>query len=380
MSVINSMLKSIEQRESGATLPFAQKSIVVAPIYDYQTIALKCGVVLIAITAIVLAYIYLPTADKKIKRVDSIVERSATKVAIDPLIKSEVLDKPNTLVTAGKNKLMNSASYVEEKALVNDSGANQVTRFQKPAINQQPMMESNSESGGAVAAVVLKSSTPEIVNAAISKPMINSSEDTFSIKKASVITTMDQQNSALLAQARNALEFGLQQEATDDLVLILQRDPEHIEARNLLAASYFLQQDILAAQSILEEGIGYDPNVLHWRVLLSKIYITRRQYSMVLQLLGDEFEPQADNQFWTLKGTAAQQLEEHDVALRCFEKLTRLQPQESKWWLALATSKDALGDYQNAKRYYQTALKMGGLSPVIQSHAEQRLLAIKEVS
>ena len=380
MSVINSMLKSIEQRESGARQPFAQESIVVAPIYDYQSIAMKCGVVLIAITAIALAYIYLPTADKKIKRVDSIVEIPTIKVAIDPLIKNEIVEKSNTLAAVSENEPVDTVSNVKEKVLVNDSEANQVARFQKPVINQQPMVESNIEAEGSVAAAVLNNSAPQIVNKVISKPKINNPEDTFSIKRASVIMTGDQQNAALLAQARNALEFGLQQEATDDLVLILQRDPAHIEARSLLAASYFSQQDILAAQSILEEGIGYDPKVLHWRTLLSRIYITRRQYSMVLQLLSEEFEPQADNQFWTLKGTAAQQLEEHEVALRCFEKLTRLQPQESKWWLALATSKDALGDYLNAKRYYQTALKMGGLSPVIQSHAEQRLVALKEVS
>ncbi|MEI8641566.1 hypothetical protein P4S68_12580 [Pseudoalteromonas sp. Hal099] len=139
------------------------------------------------------------------------------------------------------------------------------------------------------------------------------------------------------------MEFALYDDAINDLTAILQIQPEHIEARNLLAATYFQQQDVLMAQQLLVAGIKINPEVVQWRVMLSKILIMQQEYEGVLKLLIAELEPQANLEFWVLKGTAAQNAQQHQIALASFTQLTQLQPQQAKWWLALATSKDALG-------------------------------------
>ncbi len=114
-------------------------------------------------------------------------------------------------------------------------------------------------------------------------------------------------------------------------------------------------------------------------MLLSKIIIKRHQYGAVLALLSDEFDSQATSHYWVLKGSAQQQLNKHQQALESFEHLTRSQPEQGKWWLAMATSKDALQDYYHAKQYYQAAIKTGGLSPTLLAHAKQRLQALQGV-
>ncbi|MEI8617790.1 tetratricopeptide repeat protein [Pseudoalteromonas sp. B193] len=144
-----------------------------------------------------------------------------------------------------------------------------------------------------------------------------------------------------LAAAKQAIQFGLYNEAISDLNVILAQSPLHVEARNLLAATYFKQQDINSAQQVLQAGIRQSPNVLEWRVMLSKILIMQQQYEGVLLLLSEEFEPQANLDFGCC-GTAAQSASstiKHLKALNILQSFSlvkpsgglHLQPQKMHW-------------------------------------------------
>ena len=58
-----------------------------------------------------------------------------------------------------------------------------------------------------------------------------------------------------LATAKQAIQFGLYNEAISDSNVILAQSPLHVEARNLLAATYFKQQDINSAQQVLLSSV-----------------------------------------------------------------------------------------------------------------------------
>ncbi|MFY8327088.1 tetratricopeptide repeat protein [Pseudoalteromonas sp. ZZD1] len=356
MSVINSMLKNIEQRQP-TTLLNEQGTVVVEPVYDSHGLIKKLLIITIALLVVVLSYIYLPTASDDAaaqlpERIDVVTKAQSSKEAeqnnTPVLINAPVVSNSDVIKPVAKVE-----PIIEEVVTVK-------TDTKEPVVAEKPM----------VAAVAIEPSKVPTAN----------KESSFQVKKVTQQRTEQQQIAELLRQAKQALEFGLYQEGIDDLSQILNRDKGNIAARSLLAATYFQQQDILSAQSILEHGIAFDSQVLEWRVLLSKIYITRKQYSVVQQLLSDDFDSQGDSQYWALKGTAAQQLGDHTRALVCFEQLTQLQPQQGKWWLAMATSKDAQGDYLSAKRYYLAAIEVGNLNPAVLKHAEQRLQALGGVS
>jgi len=356
MSVINSMLKNIEQRQPTTSLN-EQGTVVVEPVYDSHGFIKKLLIIAIALLVVVLSYIYLPTASDDAaaqlsERMDVVTKAQSSKEAeqnnTPVLINAPVVSNSDVIKPVAKVE-----PIIEEVAAVK-------TDTKEPVVTEKPM----------VAAVAIEPSKVPTAN----------KESSFQVKKVTQQRTEQQQIAQLLRQAKQALEFGLYQEGIDDLSQILNRDKGNIAARSLLAATYFQQQDILSAQSILEHGIAFDSQVLEWRVLLSKIYITRKQYSVVQQLLSDDFDSQGDSQYWALKGTAAQQLGDHIRALVCFEQLTQLQPQQGKWWLAMATSKDAQGDYLSAKRYYLAAIEVGNLNPAVLKHAEQRLQALGGVS
>ena len=378
MSVINNMLKNIEQRE--AKQVSIQEGVSVKPIYDVRNIVFKAVILLIMLSVIFLAYLYLPIADKKETQREAVLPKQKMVAVITSNL-SDSQDEKSPAEPMVEQEAVKAVIPIEQiKPKVDD--------LAEPKSSEATLLVSQPVVGPVVIAEVKQSS------ALANNKELTASEVTVSKPKITPVTKAKPQNTMFksvaeakspqallveqLAAAKQAIQFGLYNEAISDLNVILAQSPLHVEARNLLAATYFKQQDINSAQQVLQAGIRQNPSVLEWRVMLSKILIMQQQYEEVLLLLSDEFEPQANLDFWVLQGTAAQSASKHHKALESFKHLTKLQPSQAKWWLALATSKDALGEYLDAKQLYKVALDLGGLNTVMTQHALQRLVALKE--
>ncbi|CAM2974043.1 tetratricopeptide repeat protein [Pseudoalteromonas distincta] len=378
MSVINNMLKNIEQRE--AKQVNVQEGINIKPIYDLRNIAFKVVIVLIMLSVIFLAYLYLPNADKQETQPKSVLPPQKMVAVITSNL-SDSEDDENTVEPSVGQDAVKKVVQVEpvnqvDNDLVEPKLDEATLLASQPIadpiviaqVKQSPELDSDNE----LAASEFTVSKPKITPAAKAKPQ-NTMTKSAPEAKSPQDLLIEQ-----LAAAKQAIQFGLYNEAISDLNTVLAQSPLHVEARNLLAATYFKQQDINSAQQVLQAGIRQSPNVLEWRVMLSKILIMQQEYEGVLLLLTDEFESQANLDFWVLQGTAAQSASKHYKALESFKHLTQLQPSQAKWWLALATSKDALGEYLDAKQLYKVALDLGGLNTAMTQHALQRLVALKE--
>ena len=394
MSVINNMLKNIDQRQN-AQRKQQSAGVAIPPVRDYHDVLFKVLSVLLAIVIIFTAYLYLPFAQTPQTSSDTaekahVVNNSSQPVEIaqakiTPVIKPlKPLSEENTAAEAAYTPA------VAQKKLAQEQSNNALLKQPKDEVIQQHAVEKdtllskkNSPTETSVkvatsteinAPLEAKSSAPvKSITQAEQPPVENKLVKTASVKQSKAQRIAQQ-----LKRAKQALEFALYDDAINDLTAILQTQPEHIEARNLLAATYFQQQDVLMAQQLLVAGIKINPEVVQWRTMLSKILIMQQEYEGVLKLLIAELEPQANLEFWILKGTAAQNAQQHQIALASFTQLTQLQPQQAKWWLALATSKDALGEFADAKHLYKVALDLGGLNAVMTQHALQRLVALKE--
>lgn len=377
MSVINNMLKNIEQRE--AKQVSIQEGVSVKPIYDVRNIVFKAVILLIMLSVIFLAYLYLPIADKKETQREAVLPKQKMVAVITSNL-SDSQDEKSPAEPMVEQEAVKAVMPIEQiKPKVND--------LAEPKLSEATLLASQPIVEPVVIAEIKQSS-------ALANKELTANEVTVSKPKITSVTKAKPQNTMTksvaeakspqdllieqLAAAKQAIQFGLYNEAISDLNIILAQSPLHVEARNLLAATYFKQQDINSAQQVLQAGIRQNPSVLEWRVMLSKILIMQQQYEEVLLLLSDEFEPQANLDFWVLQGTAAQSASKHHKALESFKHLTKLQPSQAKWWLALATSKDALGEYLDAKQLYKVALDLGGLNTVMTQHALQRLVALKE--
>ena len=378
MSVINNMLKNIEQRE--AKQVSIQEGISLKPIYDVKNIAFKAVILLIMLSVIFLAYLYLPTADKKETQRESVLPQQKMVAVLSSNL-SDYQDEKSNVEPLVEQDVVKTVVQVEQiKPEVNDLAESKLSEatllVSQPTA--EPVVIAEVKQGPALAKDNILVTSEAIVSKPKITPMIKTKSQNTMTKSVAEAKSPQALLIEQLAAAKQAIQFGLYNEAISDLNIILAQLPLHVEARNLLAATYFKQQDINSAQQVLQAGIRQNPNVLEWRVMLSKILIMQQQYEGVLLLLSDEFESQANLDFWVLQGTAAQSASKHHKALESFKHLTQLQPSQAKWWLALATSKDALGEYLDAKQLYKVALDLGGLNTAMTQHALQRLVALKE--
>ncbi|WP_076925386.1 tetratricopeptide repeat protein [Pseudoalteromonas sp. EB27] len=378
MSVINNMLKNIEQRE--AKQVSIQEGISLKPIYDVKNIAFKAVILLIMLSVIFLAYLYLPTADKKETQRESVLPQQKMVAVLSSNL-SDYQDEKSNVEPLVEQDVVKTVVQVEQiKPEVNDLAESKLSEatllVSQPTA--EPVVIAEVKQGPALAKDNILVTSEAIVSKPKITPMIKTKSQNTMTKSVAEAKSPQALLIEQLAAAKQAIQFGLYNEAISDLNIILAQSPLHVEARNLLAATYFKQQDINSAQQVLQAGIRQNPNVLEWRVMLSKILIMQQQYEGVLLLLSDEFEAQANLDFWVLQGTAAQSASKHYKALESFKHLTQLQPSQAKWWLALATSKDALGEYLDAKQLYKVALDLGGLNTAMTQHALQRLVALKE--
>jgi len=374
MSVINNMLKNIEQRETKQLN--IENGITVKPVYDIRNIAFKVIVVVIMLLVIYAAYVFLPASTETHSPVVKQTKNISTKP--DALVEKQSLEKP--IVYPAINDEQLSSIPIENQGKVKTKQVPVEQFTVESEVQAQPViakgLAKKAENDVLVKAPNVKN-TQNVSNNII-KPTKKSQQKNVMVKSEAVVKSDQVKQAELLTGAKQAIQFGLYDEAISDLNLILIQSPLHIEARNLLAGTYFKQQDINSAQLVLQEGIALNANVLEWRIMLSKILIMQGEYDVVLQLLSAEFESQANLDFWVLQGTAAQSASQHKQALNSFKHLTQLQPSQAKWWLALATSKDALGEYLDAKQLYKVALDLGGLNTAMTQHALQRLVALKE--
>jgi len=385
MSVINNMLKNIEQREAKQITDKNTVEVNIKPIYDIRNVLFKALIILIVLSVIFVAYLYLPTAEKSKKP-----QQELTVTLTSSLPETELAikkDDNKALVTDVFNELEMTDLQAKELS-VESINENDI----EPSSTKEPI-ELVVNKLTTEAAVIAKQdelrnveNADEVLSVAktvvidLPKPKPVKAKSTNKMTKSSTPSkSQDELIAEQLTAAKQAIQFGLYDEAISDLNNILLQSSKNIDARNLLASAYFQQQDINSAQQVLQVGISQNPDVLEWRIMLSKILIMQQQYKEVLLLLSEEFEVYANLDFWVLQGTAAQSINQHTKALNSFRHLTQLQPSQAKWWLALATSKDALGEYPDAKHLYKVALDLGGLNTAMTQHALQRLVALKEV-
>lgn len=90
MSVINNMLKNIEQRETKQLN--IENGITVKPVYDIRNIAFKVIVVVIMLLVIYAAYVFLPANTETHSLVVKQTKNISTKP--DALVEKQSLEKP----------------------------------------------------------------------------------------------------------------------------------------------------------------------------------------------------------------------------------------------------------------------------------------------
>lgn len=170
-----------------------------------------------------------------------------------------------------------------------------------------------------------------------------------------------------------AISKGQLDVARDAFGQVLANDPLDHEIRERLAGLFYGEGRLPEAQQVLTDGIRLAPAQANFRLMLARVALASGNKAQALQTLS-ELEPMVSHNldYYATRAALAQELEQPAVAARSYQQLVVVQPGEARWWLGLAIAMDKQGRALAALDAYRKALTLP-LSPASRQFVQQRI-------
>ena len=191
-----------------------------------------------------------------------------------------------------------------------------------------------------------------LVLAALSPPTAANPEPySQASKQHSPAQRLNQQVHRALERAR----MGQAQAAMASLQAVLDEQPEHHDARLLLATMQAARGDLQQAQTTLEQGLATAPHHANLRMNLARVQMQAGQATQALETLetGVTTQPTAD-----YRALYAVVLHAEGFPLRAtiqYALAIREQPYNAQWLVGIAVSLHALGQVEAAREAFERA-------------------------
>lgn len=149
-------------------------------------------------------------------------------------------------------------------------------------------------------------------------------------------------------------------------------------AGSRLAAMDLLQQTLSQVEAASTSAVTGQSTLARLALELARMNLAEGRVSQALALL-TRLEPQlfqiAD--VWAMRGSAAQRLGQHSEAVRCYRQALLLKPDEPRWMLGQAVSLAAQGQVGAAGEMAEMARVLGGLRPEVANYLRQLGVAVR---
>ena len=184
--------------------------------------------------------------------------------------------------------------------------------------------------------------------------------------------TQQKINQAEQALAENKLSKA--EKLFEDVLLMT---PEHKVARKQLAALWFGRQSYQPAINVLSQGIQLYPDDSEFRLMKARIYLNQGQTIAAVNTL-KELPYVEDVEYQALLASHAQQISQFDIAATAYQLLAKLEPTAGRWWLGLAVAYDSNSEFDQAVIAYGQAIDKSDLSENARQFARQRVQELGE--
>jgi len=233
----------------------------------------------------------------------------------------------------------------------------------------------------------------EKANAAPTGSKLNRNEVTVSMEAGSIFTPapIEEDNEVRTARARSQEELDLIQ-ATDAVRLIEQGQyasaqtnlegyldsvPGAHQTRKTLATILMAQRNDAAAREVLESGLKLAPNFGPFKKLYARLLLNSEAERAVTLLEQVPPELTLDTEYHEIYAAALQMSAQFEAASLVYEALLQLDDRNARWWMGLAVSRDAVGDFEEAESAYAMASHFGARNLVLNQYGEARLNALR---
>lgn len=160
----------------------------------------------------------------------------------------------------------------------------------------------------------------------------------------------------------------------EDILII---DPHSKEARKKLAALLFGRKSYQQAINLLSQGIALDTNDGDLRLMKARIHLNQRQTEAAYNTL-KPLSILENEEYQLLLANTAQQIEQYLSAIGAYQVLIKMQPKSGRWHLGLAIVYDKNSQFSLAANEYAIALSKADLSTSSAKFAQQRMQILGE--
>ena len=370
MSLINQMLKDLEQRGAGSNNPIkinpAMLSTGVPQSRSFPLI--KIGVLLALLAGGVYSWMHTakPSADSASPAPALAPAVSANKPA-EASAQTATNAQPNTLFATQLDAQHLQAITPPKKAPAAPMPATSEVNVPAPVVVTAPVVP------------VVEKTTPLSSNEVDKSPSVKHTAPKL-VSKQELDTGLgkqirpEQKSNNYYRLALAQLQQGRVSEAQANLSLALESNPANQEARQTLAGLLLENKRQDEAKAILTAGLAIAPEQNDFRMAIARLQVEAGDRSSALNTLEQGLgyaNSNADYQVFT--ATLLQSAKRHDDAVQHYMTALALRSNDAKALIGLGISLQALGKLDKAQEAFNRAQATATLSPELTLFVEQQL-------
>lgn len=360
MSVVNKMLKDLENREATQAAPANYQ-----PPVKTSSSLLRISLILVVGAAAFSVVYFWPTTSHS-----SLPEASS----VEPInLVGEQAAARQTAAPAESERLQ----AVQIDPTQGDKPRNTMGSMNGPFKPKPPSAPDEQEvtEAGPSASQRIASYTAEAVgNITNETPDIPAPEPEKHNAQPVIKPSSANPESALKAQIRQAISQNDTPTAIQLLRTLIGQQPDNVAARKRLAALYFSAGRTTDAQQLLQKSVADMPADNSVRLMYARLLVQQNETKLAYYALLDVNDfGQPSIELLGYRASLAQKLSLLDEALTDYAQLTKLDSQTARWWLGQAVVADKQGYTALALNSYREALGLHQLDAGIEQFIRQRL-------
>ena len=379
MSVINKMLKDLEQRDQEQGADF-DPSGAVYQAKEKSKLPLLLAVMLVVIIGLAGVVTWLLMGQNKVE-VTGIELVSETQNTLEPAQQSDPtpVTEVQTPAPEEQPKVLNQSPVLAAVTTVEPSSNTQAAPEQEPVNTTQQTMLNEEATQVTEQELEDENFFEDEFDSVVGtpEPKQEVEQPQFKIEKSASNLTREQRIEKLMTKAQESFDKGYISDAISQLEEVLGSADNHVEARNLLAVAWYGRGELQQAVNILNDGLSRYPNTEKWRLTAAKIFFKENEQQGAFTYLEADLVD-ASPEYYSMQGTLARQLKRFDKAEVAYANLTKIEPEKGNWWLGYAIALDSQNKSQLAKQSYQQAVNKAGISPSSIKFAKQRIAKLQD--
>ncbi len=157
----------------------------------------------------------------------------------------------------------------------------------------------------------------------------------------------------------------------ETVLLGLIEGPQDLAARTRLLSIYLQRQQAGRFSTLVRESIDRYPQQALFKTEYARSLFQLKGYAEVIELLRAERDANATQ--LALLAASHQRLDQHQQALDYYQQSLNKDARQSKNWIGLGISQEQTAQFEDARRSYATAAKIGKLNTRLQAFVEERM-------